>query len=397
MFQNRFFRRAAALVLTLALAAAAALPGLAAYPMPIQTASETEAVYLFNADTGKTILAQNADQQQYVASLTKMMTALLLLESGKDLNGEVTVPTAMTQEFKDIQNANGMTAGLRIGETVRRIDLLYALLVSSANDAASVIAYDVGGSVLDFVRQMNARAAELGMTHTRFVNACGLDAEGHYSTARDMAKLACAALENETFRAIVSTKSTTVDGQTLVNHNRLLRSYDGAVGVKTGYTKTAGRTLVSCAQRGTTQFVCVTLSDPDDWNDHTHLLDWAFENYEYRCVAGDTPVYAVPVLSATVELCAAAPERPAYLLVHPDDQVSLKAELPRFTFAPVEQGTQAGTLTATGPDGQSVTVPLRYAEPAALDPDVKITPLARLGRLWTHACRYFSSYYYPVS
>ena len=149
MFQNRFFRRAAALVLTLALAAAAALPGLAAYPMPIQTASETEAVYLFNADTGKTILAQNADQQQYVASLTKMMTALLLLESGKDLNGEVTVPTAMTQEFKDIQNANGMTAGLRIGETVRRIDLLYALLVSSANDAASVIAYDVGGSVLD--------------------------------------------------------------------------------------------------------------------------------------------------------------------------------------------------------------------------------------------------------
>lgn len=188
-----------------------------------------------------------------------------------------------------------------------------------------------------------------------------------------------------------------MDGQTLVNHNRLLRSYDGAVGVKTGYTKTAGRTLVSCAQRGTTQFVCVTLSDPDDWNDHTHLLDWAFENYEYRCVAGDTPVYAVPVLSATVELCAAAPERPAYLLVHPDDPVSLKAELPRFTFAPVEQGAQAGILTATGPDGQSVSVALCYAEPAALDPDVKITPLARLGRLWTHACRYFSSYYYPVS
>ena len=205
-----------------------------------------------------------------------------------------------------------------------------------------------------------------------------------------------AAMENETFRTIVSTKSATVDGQTLVNHNRLLRSYDGAVGVKTGYTKTAGRTLVSCAQRGATQFVCVTLSDPDDWNDHTHLLDWAFENYEYRCVAGDTPVYAVPVLSATVELCAAVPEEPAYLLVHPDDPVVLKTELPRFAFAPVEQGARAGTLTATGPDGQSVTVPLCYAEPAALDPDVKITPLARLGRLWTHACRYFSSYY-PVS
>ena len=162
MFQNTFLRRTAALVLTLALAVSAALPGLAAYAMPIQTASETESVYLFDADTGKTILSQNADQQQYVASLTKLMTALLLLESGKDLNGEVTVPTDLTQEFKDIQNANGTTMGLRIGETVRRIDLLNAMLISSANDAASVIAWDVGGSVLDFVRQMNARAQELG-------------------------------------------------------------------------------------------------------------------------------------------------------------------------------------------------------------------------------------------
>ena len=156
MFKNTIFRRMTALVLTLALAAAAALPGLAVYPMPIQTASETEAVYLFNADTGKTILNQNADQQQYVASLTKLMTALLLLESGKDLNGEVTVPTALTQEFRDIQNANGTTMGLRIGETVRRIDLLNAMLIVSANDAASVIAYDVGGSVLDFVKQMTS-------------------------------------------------------------------------------------------------------------------------------------------------------------------------------------------------------------------------------------------------
>ena len=159
MFKNTIFRRMTALVLTLALAAAAALPGLAVYPMPIQTASETEAVYLFNADTGKTILNQNADQQQYVASLTKLMTALLLLESGKDLNGEVTVPTALTQEFRDIQNANGTTMGLRIGETVRRIDLLNAMLIVSANDAASVIASDVAdGSLPNFVAMMNQRA-----------------------------------------------------------------------------------------------------------------------------------------------------------------------------------------------------------------------------------------------
>ena len=147
MLHNTFCRRLAALVLTLAVALSAVLPVFAVYPMPVQTATETEAVYLFNADTGKTILSQNADQQKYVASLTKLMTALLLVESGKDLNGEVTVPTDLTQEFKDIQNANGTTMGLRIGETVRRIDLLNAMLIVSANDAASVIAWDVGGSV----------------------------------------------------------------------------------------------------------------------------------------------------------------------------------------------------------------------------------------------------------
>ena len=129
MLHNTFCRRLAALVLTLAVAVSAVLPVFAVYPMPVQTATETESVYLFNADTGKTILSQNADQQKYVASLTKLMTALLLVESGKDLNGEVTVPTDLTQEFKDIQNANGTTMGLRIGETVRRIDLLNAMLI----------------------------------------------------------------------------------------------------------------------------------------------------------------------------------------------------------------------------------------------------------------------------
>ena len=208
MFKNTIFRRMTALVLTLALAAAAALPGLAVYPMPIQTASETEAVYLFNADTGKTILNQNAGQQQYVASLTKLMTALLLLESGKDLNGEVTVPTALTQEFRDIQNANGTTMGLRIGETVRRIDLLNALLITSANDAASVIAWDVGGSLNAFIQQMNARAAELGCTSATFTCAHGLYDYGNVASAEDMAKIAAACAANETFAQVAG--STTL-------------------------------------------------------------------------------------------------------------------------------------------------------------------------------------------
>ena len=125
MNRPTFLRRSTALLLTLVLMVCAALPGFAAYQMPIQTASDTESVYLFNLDTGKPILRQNSDQQRYIASLTKMMTALLFLESGKDMNAEITIPTSLTQEFKDIQNANGSTMNLRIGETVRRIDLLY--------------------------------------------------------------------------------------------------------------------------------------------------------------------------------------------------------------------------------------------------------------------------------
>ena len=218
MFKNTIFRRMTALVLTLALAAAAALPGLAVYPMPIQTASETEAVYLFNADTGKTILNQNADQQQYVASLTKLMTALLLLESGKDLNGEVTVPTALTQEFRDIQNANGTTMGLRIGETVRRIDLLNAMLIVSANDAASVIAYDVGGSVLDFVKQMNARAKELGCTGTNFTCAHGLFDYGNVSTAQASSSFKSLIIERSSSSVVSSGSSNARDSMPIYAH-----------------------------------------------------------------------------------------------------------------------------------------------------------------------------------
>ena len=157
MQTTSLFRRAAALALTLVLAVSASLAGFATYDMPIQTVSDTESVYLFNLDTGKPILDQNAGQSRYIASLTKMMTALLFLESGKDLNEEITIPTSLTQEFKDIQNANGSTMNLRIGETVRRMDLLYGLLVASANDAASVIASDVsGGNLPAFVSMMTA-------------------------------------------------------------------------------------------------------------------------------------------------------------------------------------------------------------------------------------------------
>ena len=361
MFQNRFFRRAAALVLTLALAAAAALPGLAAYPMPIQTASETEAVYLFNADTGKTILAQNADQQQYVASLTKMMTALLLLESGKDLNGEVTVPTAMTQEFKDIQNANGMTAGLRIGETVRRIDLLYALLVSSANDAASVIAYDVGGSVLDFVRQMNARAAELGCTGTNFTCAHGLFDYGNVSTAEDMAKIAAECYKNPTFVQVSGTAAYTMPATNLHQNERTINSTNPLTDtgsefyrsyikcVKGGFTTLAGRCAVAFAEQGghTYGLVILHADNASLYAECDQLLDWAFESFS------DRPLVDTQTELTTVDLtkCRAQPTAALYAAApvsgygHADDVVSYAFDLPESIPATVKNGQKVGTAT----------------------------------------------------
>ena len=361
MFQNRFFRRAAALVLTLALAAAAALPGLAAYPMPIQTARETEAVYLFNADTGKTILAQNADQQQYVASLTKMMTALLLLESGKDLNGEVTVPTAMTQEFKDIQNANGMTAGLRIGETVRRIDLLYALLVSSANDAASVIAYDVGGSVLDFVRQMNARAAELGCTGTNFTCAHGLFDYGNVSTAEDMARIAAECYKNPTFVQVSGTAAYTMPATNLHQNERTINSTNPLTDtgsefyrsyikcVKGGFTTLAGRCAVAFAEQGghTYGLVILHADNASLYTECDQLLDWAFESFS------DRPLVDTQTELTTVDLtkCRAQPTAALYAAApvsgygHADDVVSYAFDLPESIPATVKNGQKVGTAT----------------------------------------------------
>ena len=361
MFQNTLFRRGLALVLTLAVAVSAALPGLAAYPMPIQTASETEAVYLFNADTGKTILNQNADQQQYVASLTKLMTALLLLESGKDLNGEVTVPTALTQEFKDIQNANGTTMGLRIGETVRRIDLLYALLVSSANDAASVIACDVGGSVLDFVKQMNTRAEELGCTDTNFTCAHGLFDYGNVSTAQDIAKIAAECYKNPTFVQVSSTAAYTLPATNLHQNERSIASSNPMTDsgseyyrsyvkcIKGGFTTLAGRCAVAFAEKdGHTYGLVILHSDTNSiYTECGQLFDWAFESFADRPLVDTQAVITTVALTKcrtepAVELYAAAPVS-GY--GHADDIVTYSFDLPESVAATVKSGSVVGSAT----------------------------------------------------
>ena len=164
---------------------------------------------------------------------------------------------------------------LKPGERVTVEELLYGLLLCSGNDAAEALADGCGGTA-SFVRRMNSLAGELGMEDTSFENPSGLDGQAHYSTARDMARLAAYAAGNHTFVRLCSTRSVTIGGRTMTNHNRLLRAVPGCIGMKTGYTRAAGRTLVSAAERDGRRLVAVTLQDGNDWADHAALYDWGF-------------------------------------------------------------------------------------------------------------------------
>ena len=362
MQNSTLFRRAAALLLTAALALTLVLPGLAAYEMPIQTVNEGESVYLFNADIDKPILEQNADQQRYIASLTKMMTALLFLESGKDMNAEITIPASLTQEFKDIQNANGSTINLRIGETVRRIDLLYGLLVASANDAASVIASDVsGGDLTAFVAQMNARAKELGCTDTTFSCVHGLYDYGNVSTAEDLAKIAAACYANETYMQAANTLTYTLPATNLHQNERSIKSTnlmldpeyayhrDYVRGMKTGFTTLAGRCFVTFAQQdGHTYGLVVLGSDMNNiYRECAEILDWAFSSFSDRqLVDTETVLTTIPLTKCrteeAVELYAAS-GLSGY--GHADDEVTFEFSVPESTSATVKEGAVLGTAT----------------------------------------------------
>ena len=373
MNRPTFLRRSTALLLTLVLMVCAALPGFAAYQMPIQTASDTESVYLFNLDTGKPILRQNSDQQRYIASLTKMMTALLFLESGKDMNAEITIPTSLTQEFKDIQNANGSTMNLRIGETVRRIDLLYGLLVASANDAASVIASDVsGGDLTAFVAQMNARAKELGMQSTTFRNACGLDEDGHLSTARDVAIMSREMLLNhpEIENYCTVWMDTLRGGATqLVNTNKLLKSYNGITGLKTGTTGKAGVCISASASRDDLRLIAVVLgssSGKERFAAATSLLDYGFAMFESAPVPipADAPK-TLPVQKGeepALELCYTAPER-CLAVKGQGSALQAEVELPQTLEAPIREGSVIGSLNIKNSQGILQSCPIIAAKP----------------------------------
>lgn len=237
-----------------------------------------EGAVLIDVNSGRVIYEKNPDKQMRIASLTKIMTAIVAIEYG-DLSSYV----------KTSDNAFGVEGSsiyLQNGEKILLGDILYGLMLRSGNDAAVAIAEHVGGSVEGFAYLMNEKAAYLGMTGTYFENPHGLDADNHYSTPRDMAILTSYALKNPTFKEIVSTKVKTVPienenwSRKWYNKNKLLYRYEWADGVKTGYTKTAKRCLASSATKNGYQLVAITLNAPDDWNDHIRMFEYGFNNYD---------------------------------------------------------------------------------------------------------------------
>lgn len=284
--------------------------------------------------SGYVLSAGNAHTRMGMASTTKIMTALLAIER-LDPETVVTVP-------KEAVGIEGSSIYLTEGEQITVSDLLYGLMLESGNDAATGAGHrgrrDGGG-----LRPADERArGRIGAGGHAFLQPARLSADDHYTTAYDLARLTCAALENETFASIVSCKTKTIsDGRRyLSNHNRLLRSYEGCIGVKTGYTLATGRTLVTAAERDGLTLVAVTLNDRSDWADHTRLLDYGFAHYESVALEGvsGTPLPVVGGVAESVSVSAADGS-----VVLPKGQtVTRRLVLPRFVYAPVEQGDVLG-------------------------------------------------------
>lgn len=293
---------------------------------------------VMDAGSGRVIYAKSCHEERSIASITKLMTALVAAEHSGDLDETVVVsPLAAGTE--------GSSMYLAANEELPLRHLLYGLLLRSGNDAAVAIAIHCAGDVETFAGWMNDKAAELGLQHSHFANPNGLEAEGHYSSAYDMALIAREVLSTPALAEIVATKSITLGERYMENHNKLLSRYEGCIGLKTGFTKAAGRTLVSAAQRLGTTFIAVTLCDPNDWDDHTALLDYAFEHYHSHLLArGGKTLATVAVegsLARAVEVVTACEVR--YPLAD-DETPTVRICLPTQLKAPVKQGEVVGAL-----------------------------------------------------
>lgn len=324
--------------------------------LPVRAgAISAECAILIDGETGRVLYEKQAEEKSLIASTTKIMTALVICEQTNVLD-RVKIP-------KEAVGIEGSSMYLKEGEVLTVQELLYGLMLQSGNDAAVALAIYCGGTVEGFTELMNDKAHRLGMTQSHFANPNGLDSPGNYSTARDMALLTAYAMQNPIFAQTVSTKTITIGERCLRNHNKLLWQLEGANGVKTGYTKAAGRILISSVTRMGRQLIAVTFNDPNDWQDHKDLIEDGFSRFTVQQLIHQGQTLGQLELAggqeASVDLIAA--EDFSYSLAQ-GERVTISLPEAGFAYAPVAEGQEAGFAHILV-DGTAVAkVPLVYGK-----------------------------------
>lgn len=353
--QYQFYKRMIIFILLFVMNCYSAMISYAENSMDLSAAS----AILMDRESRRVLCEKDAYTKRPMASTTKIMTALLALEKG---NMEDMVKTSARAA-----HVEGSSMWLAEGETLKLEDMLYGLMLSSGNDAAIAIAEHISGSVEKFAEEMTWKAHEIGAVNTSFKNPSGLDEEGHYTTAYDLALITCYALENEKFAEIVKTKRKTVPWQghqwdrVLKNHNKLLSMYEGCDGVKTGFTKKTGRCLVSSATRDNWQLVAVTLKAPNDWEDHKKLLDYGFHHYKRKEIIREGEyMKTIPVKGGMIDKISLVASSSFEYPIQEGDEGKFKItyEVPDFIEAPVGYKQEIGKVHISFEDKPCGSIPL---------------------------------------
>lgn len=340
----------------------AALSGIFAVHALQETSAR--AAVVMDVSSNRVLYLKNMNEKLAMASTTKIMTLIVAIESGK-LDEKVKVS-------KRASHMEGSSIYLREGERHTVSDLLYAIMLRSGNDAAVAVAEHIGGSVEGFADMMNKKAAEIGAKNTRFSNPHGLDTEGHYTTAYDLALITSYALKNPVFSNIVSSKKKIIEGppdenwdRVMINKNKMLWQFDGGDGVKTGFTNKAGRCLVSSATRDGFQLICVVLNCGPMWNDSSSLLEHAFKNYtKTKVVEKDSTFKVIEVRNGKERFVGVKPVEDFAFALREDekDDVELVAKDLEAAQAPFEKGDDAGRLEVYIDNTLIKTIRLEYSE-----------------------------------
>ena len=333
--------------------------------LPLDVSAVSAKSYIvMDAQTGRVLQEHRADERSLIASTTKIMTALVICEQCNVLD-RVRIP-------KEAVGIEGSSMYLQQGEILTVQDLLYGLMLHSGNDAAVALAIYCGGTVEGFAELMNDKARVLGLSGTHFMNPNGLDHPQHYSTARDLAVLSAYAMENPVFARTVSTKSVTIGSRSLKNHNKLLWLFEGADGVKTGFTRAAGRILVSSATREGRRLIAVTINDRNDWQDHMQMLEAGFGNFKVRqLVSAGEQIGTMPVLGGAEKEVPLLADQDFFYAMADGEEIELVLPSPGFVYAPITQGAEAG-FAYLCIDGNAIgKIPLVYGQTVEMELETK--------------------------